>query len=284
MVGMRKLMGGAIAAVLMVMLTPAVAYADGELIEEETSLIDSGSYKMVTASCPDGTVVIGVGGRTRLAGGRAVLIGVVPNAELTEVTAYAQALPGHVAPWGVTATAMCAEPEEYEPVPAYGDGISSAVVTCPKGKVHYSTGYFLGRGLGVQYVNSLVPSVDGVTATVRAVGTVAPPRVNVIAVCGNIGYYPELYGRTEATVPLSAGVTTIGQAPPLSWVSWVVGAGVHTDRPGVFVDGFSPSAFYDTSTGLHAKGRVARLDAPLLRSTTSDGEVTFYGESIGSWY
>ena len=287
MVDMRKLIGGAIAAVLMVMLTPAVAYADGESIQEETSLITSATYKTVTASCPHGKVVIGVGGRTRQAFGRVVLIGVVPKADLTEVTALARALPGHTSPWGVTATAMCADPEEYDPVPAYASGVSSAVVRCPAGKVLYSTGYLVSGGLGVEYVNSVVPSADGATATVRGVGTVSPTRVGAIAVCGNLPYYPEDYGRTQASFPLSPGVTTIGQAPPLHWYSWVVGAGVHTDRPGVFIDGFSPSAFNDDS-GLHAKGRVARLETVAMLSRAagvdSDGGVIFYGQSIGSWY
>jgi hypothetical protein len=186
---------------------------------------------------------------------------------------------------------MCADPDEYEPVPAFASGVSSAVAACPWGKVVYSVGYLVSGGLGVEYVNSVVPSVDGRTATVRGVGTVSATRVSAIAVCGNLPYEPRDYGRTENTVPLNPGLTTIGQAPPLHWYSWVFGAGVHIDRPGVFIDGFSPNAFYDSGSGLHARGRVARLDTLLLRQSRSaaadgngDGNVNFYGESIGSWY
>src|SRR5690349_6262120 len=61
---------------------PRGAYADDERIKEETSLINSDAYKSVTASCPDDTVVVGVGGRTQKAGGKAVLIGIVPSPDL----------------------------------------------------------------------------------------------------------------------------------------------------------------------------------------------------------
>jgi hypothetical protein len=63
---------------------------------------------------------------------------------------------------------------------------------------------------------------------------------------------------------------------------------VHTDRAGMFIDGFSPSVFDDDS-GFNAKGRVARLNPILPRlargaAVTDDGNVTFYSQSIGSWY
>jgi len=281
MVHMRRLIGGAIAAVLIVVLTPAAAHADGEWVEEETSQINSVDLKAVTARCPQGTVVVGVGGRTRQAGGKAVLVGVVPNADLTEVTALARALPGHVLPWGVTATAMCAEPEGYAPVWQSAAGTSVATVLCPRGKVLYSTGFLVSGGQGIEYVSSIVPALDGKSATVKGVST----RLNAFAVCGDL---VTPYGRTEHTVPIGPGPTTAGQAPPLIWSSWVFGAGVHTDRAGMFIDGFSPSVF-DDGSGLNAKGRVARLSPTLPRLSRSaaindDGNVTFYGQSIGSWY
>jgi hypothetical protein len=223
------------------------------------------------------------------ANGRVVLIGVVPNAGLTQVTALARALPGHTVPWGVTATAMCAEPEQYEPVAVFAGGNGSlSVAECPKTKVIYSVGYLIGGGLSVEYVYSVVPSADGRTGTVQGVGTAPATRLSAIAVCGN---RVADYGRTEAAVPLSPGPTTTGNAPPLVWYSWVFGAGVHSNRSGVFVDAFSPSAFYDAATGLHAKGRVARLDllvAPKQSRSagvdTGGDDVIFYAQSIGSWY
>lgn len=284
MVGMRKLMGGGLAAMLIVVFTPAAAYAWGESLQASTSAIDTAAFKAETVSCPEDTVVIGMGGLVREAAGGAVLVGLMPNSALTAVTATAKALPGNTQPWGVTVTALCAPAGDYQPVAGLASGAGSAQETCPEGKVVYSTGFFVS-GQGTNYVYSVVPSANGRHATVRAAGTVVVPTVTVRPVCGN-EVHP--YGRTASTIALNPGRLTAGTAPPLTWTSWVAGAGVHTDQPGFFVDAVTP--YVQTDGSLAARARLARLPGTLLplrslrAAATSDGDATFYGTSIGSWY
>jgi hypothetical protein len=146
MKSMRRLIGGALAALTMVMFTPAAAHATGEWREEGSSLFDTQAEKSAEARCPAGTMVVGSGGLIKGGNGDVVLTGVVPNANLDTVTAYAKALPGNATSWSVLALAICSD-RTSGVVRAMGVAFlgGSARAECPSGKVLWSTGFSVAR-------------------------------------------------------------------------------------------------------------------------------------------
>ncbi len=282
---MRNLIGGTVAAVLIVVLAPAPAHADvglPVLREEAITVYDTVDEKSVWVPCPAGTLVVGVGGRTHNAGGRAVLTGVEPSLFLTGVTAYARALPDLDTPWALSVTAICGSQGEWEPVRRAAwvyDNTESATAFCPEGKALYSAGFKIPDAYAWQYLKSVIPHWSQQWVTVQAIGGFWPlESLAAFAVCGKRDG-PAQPGITSVTVPMGSP-TTSAAAPRHCAASWTSGAGVQASTQAAFVDGIGPD-----EAVLSAKARMARLYLTSGKANTlADEEMTVHGLSIGSWY
>jgi len=101
--------------------------------------------KSVTATCPPGTQLTGVGGDLIGAFGEVVLDDITPNPSLTAVTVWAYAEDPYAASWSVKAFAACANPLpglELIEASSANDALDSkwATAYCPAGKVLVGTG------------------------------------------------------------------------------------------------------------------------------------------------
>ncbi len=141
---------------------PASAAVPGYQIVSATSVLDSATYKSVTANCPAGKRVIGTGFHLLGAQGDIVLDDLIPTA--TGVTVGAgEDQDGTAATWKVTALAVCATaPAGIEIVTvtsAFGVGTGkNATATCPAGKRLIGTGAALANGFGQISVGNLTLS------------------------------------------------------------------------------------------------------------------------------
>ena len=281
---MRRLIGGALAALTMVMFTPAVAQAVVEEWRQEGwSLFDTQDEKSAVARCPSGTMVMGSGGYIHGGNGNVVLTGVVPDANLETVTAYGKALPGNATPWAVVALAVCDDRsggvERVMGISFFGN----ARAECPDDRVLWSTGFNVPWATTTTYVSAVVPALDMSSVAVRGV---APPKSAVIAyaICGYI--FQSGTELSSATTPLAPqGQTSLSVDPAFNG-GRIFGAGVSANRPGLFVDGlgmvWETGESWATSRMSWLPG-TAGVQSAMAR-TASDDEMTVYAEAIGSWY
>ncbi len=298
---MRLLLTGLAAALVIVLLPPVAANAStgasttglfDEVIENHyhtaTSTSDTSPRKSVTVTCPAGQIVYGFGGSTVDSDGQVALTGIVPNEELTAVTAIAQVRNTRWnGTWSVVAAATCWPPGDLalQRVFELGSGASMSA-SCPGNKLLYSSGYLVESAGGSPYVDAVIPAPDLSSVLVRG-GGASGLHVSAIALCGKKIDGPcfKFRERTEQTVPVGTGSTTTATAPlPLiqgCGTAWVFGAGVSSTRPGMFIDALGP--------GPHLAGglaRMARADilAKGMVGAADEDEVTTYGTCIGSWY
>ncbi|WP_203910654.1 hypothetical protein [Rhizocola hellebori] len=284
---MRRLIGGALAALAIVMITPTAAYAFGEWREEGMSTFDLQAEKSAEASCPDGSMVVGSGGYVLGGEGKVVLTGVVPNVGLDTVTAYAKALPYNLAPWAVVALAVCGDRDESVHREMGISFFGNARAQCPQGKVLWSTGFNVPWStLTTTYVSAVEPALDQTSVLVRGVSA---PGAAVIAY-GICGY--DFFSGTEVTSAATAVVPrgqTYLKVDPAFHGGRVFGAGISANRSGLFVDGLGMGIDFSLPEAGWASGRMSWLPgsggskAPAARTATGD-EVTVYALTIGSWY
>jgi hypothetical protein len=147
---------------------PASAAVPGYQIVSATSVLDSATYKSVTANCPAGKRVIGTGFQLLGAQGDIVLDDLIPTA--TGVTVGAgEDQDGTAATWKITAIAVCATaPAGIEIVTVTSAfGVSTgknATANCPAGKRVIGTGAALANGFGQVSVGNLIFSDTAVFA------------------------------------------------------------------------------------------------------------------------
>jgi hypothetical protein len=173
---------------ILVAAAPASAAVPGLSYVTAFSVTDSTVYKSITADCPAGLRVIGLGFWLEGAPGAVVLDDFIPNA--TSVTVGAGEIVGPGEPsdgttqsWRVGATAVCAvAPPGLEIVTdvtgteSGGVPYAEATATCPSGKSLLGAGANLNQGFGQISINTLaitsgsvrgvaVPDEDGFSGT-----------------------------------------------------------------------------------------------------------------------
>ena len=190
-VGAAAAVLGAQVLVQLVAAPPASAAVPGYQIVSATSVLDSATYKSVTATCPAGKRVIGTGFHLLGAQGDVILDDLIPTATTVTVGA-GEDQDGTSANWKITALAVCANaPAGIEIVTvtsAFGVGTGkNASASCPSGKRLLGTGTALANGFGQVSVSNLTLSDTAVFAFAAddQDGYSAGWSVTAYAICAN---------------------------------------------------------------------------------------------------
>jgi hypothetical protein len=283
---MRRLIGGTLAALTIVIFTPAAAHAVEEWREVGSSLFNTLNEKSAEARCPEGTMVVGSGGYIDGGNGNVVLTGVVPNINLDTVTVYAKGLPFNLSPWAVVALAICDD---------RGSGVQrkmgisffgSARAECDPGQVLWSTGFNVPWATTTTYVSAVVPAADMSSVTVKGVAT-PTSAVIAYAICGHTSFSggTELSSATTRIAP--QGQTMLSVAPAFNG-GRIFGVGISANRSGLFVDGLGmgwvPGESWATGRMSWLPGAGGLKTAARAGSASGDHEMTVWGDAIGSWY
>jgi hypothetical protein len=221
------------------------AVADTSLARyRAVSAHDTTLVKTATASCPDGLVVLGTGGRIIDGDGRVALAAIVPAPDLTSVTARGVALPGDPAPWSVVAAAVCG-PANGAPTRARS-GFMSPVATCPDRKLALAGGFDLPAGAALA---ALIPATDSAGEVVLATPYQPDNPPVAYAICvnglGSGTYHPIRLVTPPGRPDPSAPKTSVVPLP--AYAGAMTGAGGAVDGPfggqvdGVFLDTLMPS-------------------------------------------
>jgi hypothetical protein len=275
------------------LIVPSPAGATEGRIAVE-SAVDTTVAKSATAVCDPGTKVLGMGGRIKDGLGGVVLTSAIVNSTLTSVTATGLARPGHMTPWSVVAFAVCADPGYIEPTRAVASGkfTTTATVTCPAGKIVYSSGFTLAARSNGSFVDKVKPENND-RVIVHATGPIAPADVTAAAICG----YPmsqhdhlSLSARSGFNTRLKVNLP----APSVPGYGFYFGSGgeVLNGQGRVMIDGFGPNSTLDKAivTAVEVTG-VAPAD-PRARAAGVNAGVNggdewaldAHADFIGIWY
>jgi hypothetical protein len=158
------------------------------------SVTDSFAVKAATATCPAGKQVVGTGAFISGGFGHVVLDQVVPNSQLTSVTARGyEDEDGTPANWSVRAYAVCAVPPaglEVTTATTATDSLNGkqAWADCSPGKRLIGTGAKITGGFGQVVIDELVPnSATGASAWAKGyedgTGMTGNWSIQVHAIC-----------------------------------------------------------------------------------------------------
>lgn len=246
----------AVAAFLVLPTTTAHAVAARYRAE---SRHDATSAKSAVATCPDGTVLLGAGGRIKDGNGGVLLDAIVPTRTSVEVRGVA--LPGYLGQWSVVAVAFCESAEMTSPRVVVSRA-GSTTATCPDDRARSGSGFDLPDGVPL---TGLVPDAAGRGVTVRT--AYAPKREEPVAyaICapglnGNPG--PPYHFQFDATSPLDTSPRKVVTVLPPEYWPWqrpMTGVGAEVtvvpSVPGspvssaeVFIDAIMPSESGDRVT------------------------------------
>lgn len=282
------------AALTVVAPVPAQAFPTF-MYHEDMSEISTWPHKNAIVQCPPGQIVYGFGGRVGGGNGDVALIAISPDQELTSVTAVARARSTSGVPWAVFASVVCGPVGLVEMQRVVEFGSPTAQASCTSPKMLYSNGYIARADEGNPYVDKVVPSIDVDRVTVHA-GGVAPDALQLaaVALCGlpmadlNPALSHKL--RLQMSVPVVEGAATVALAPapqPVPGSMWVMGAGVQSTRPGMFIDGLGPIPALNAGWARMAPGTGGATGSRSGLAGVDDGEgdeVTSYGVASGFWY
>ena len=286
---MRRILGGTLAASLIVITLTTPAYAASSR-HEQTSIVSTDTSKSVSVSCGPTKFLAGMGARVNGGNGMVALTGVVPTTAMTAVTAHAEARVSFTAPWSLTVFAVCIDSPWYVEIvtsPA-APGSSVATATCPAPKVVFSGGFLLPQPTGGGYLTGLVPSVGLSSVTVTAGGTVSSqPGPIAVALCGMYAGWARTSGTssidTAASKSAFAGLP-VGADPR---DTYIVGAGARIIGEGALIDAFTPLAGFDGAMAHAARiagGQLAKSGPAAAVTESGDWGVACYGNAIGAWY
>jgi hypothetical protein len=159
-----------------------------------TSALNS-TNKSITANCPAGKRVLGVGADINAGNGQVLFDDIRPNAALTAVTVQAlEDETGFSGPWSVTAYAVCADPiaglERVATTSALDSGPNKPVfMSCPSGKLATGVGADINAGSGQVLFNVFDVSSSGgviVQGTEDETGFSGPWSVTAYAICAPV--------------------------------------------------------------------------------------------------
>jgi hypothetical protein len=189
---LRSLAAGATAALIAATFVAGAAPARADVTHhtpfllDAVSLVDGSPAKEVVVHCPDRTSLFSAGGRVTgpAAGtGQVVIVQVVPDAQLTQVTVRAVARNGYTGAWSLTGQAICeASSQPMRRVASTTVGQRDATATCGNGTKVFGTGFRIVGDPSLVFVNAIVPDADLTRVRVRAAGSM-PAEVTAYAVC-----------------------------------------------------------------------------------------------------
>lgn len=195
---------------------PANAAVPPLTIVESSSAWNSVADKSATATCPNGTQVLG-GGAGNAAGGGVVHLNRLQALEVSNAfTASSSEHGAYAAEWRIDVWAICGNLSGLDyisfSVGANSDEFKSAVATCPAGKQLISTGARTTGGSGQVILDDMIPSSTFSHVTVTAYedsdGYSGNWGLFAYGVCANPIAGLEL--RTESATPIDSVNDIVG--------------------------------------------------------------------------
>ena len=227
---------------------------------------NSDPSSVVSAPCPAGKAVIGLGGTINSANGQVVLDAVFPDAGLTSgsIAAFEDAT-GNSANWSLTAYAICAASAQLATATTgrLDTNIVAISAQCPTGQTAAGVGADLSGALGRVGIHRLVP-----TATGSSVGALTYPFSNVDrwavtpqAICAT-PFSGQAVVSAAGTIDSEAAKSAIVTCPA---GKRVIGAGGAIDgdelfqvTPTVVLEAVEPNATLTTVTATAHEDEIAR--------------------------
>ncbi len=169
------------AAGLTVVTAGSAAAIPGLTNVPAATVLDSSTFKSITALCPVGQRVIGGGARLNLATGEVAITYLAPTATGDGYTARAyEDADGFGGAWALQVIAICANtPPGYLIVTAASPMASpvtaSVTASCPAGRQVLGTGGSVFPGRGVVLLTGIIPSPAVGPTSVTATGAEVPP-------------------------------------------------------------------------------------------------------------
>lgn len=253
---------------------------------ENSSPPDTTPVKFARARCPQGEVVIGMGGQINGGNGRVAMTGIVPDQALTMVTVGGRALPGQDIEWSVTAVAVCHRPTIPAPLRVSSEpGQYLARIGCPSPMILYSIGYQIQLA-GGGFLREATFSDDVREATVRAGGSgVDPGGLVAYGICAPpLTKHVITHAEPAAFDSTSTKEATAGKPEIFEFDhgSWMFGAGAAVKgAAGVLIDALTPTSGLD---GAYARAYKATTSAASLMDGDDDWELQVDGDYVGEWY
>lgn len=266
---------------------PARAGGIAPVRVEETSDSSGSTTKIVTVTCPEGSV-FGAGARVVGGSGGVVLNSMVPDAALTSVRVTAAARTGHTGAWALTAYATCDSAPWRPPVrvSATVQSGSAAEVDCPGTTKLVGTGFRAEGSVDHTYVDEVAFGAGLNGVRVHTGGE--PGELTAFAVCKE----PTPMSGAAHGVRVQA-VSSAGDAWPRTAVTDGSGPDQHVYAVGARV--VSPAAAFLSSLVPGPTLHMARAEAvqasPLPGAAGTvraaggdDGELTVSGLLMGAFH
>jgi hypothetical protein len=211
---------------------PAVAMPIPGLTRVDNTLPGLNAAVAVTAKCPIDYLVYGLGGEVTGGNGQVALVSMLPNAALTSVTVIAAPVVPAVAPWNVTAYAICGRPTaglHVELSPAPGAGVDVEVCNA---SVLWGSGARQG-GHPAASLREMAPNAAAAPPVWTRASVNGPPGgVASAAICGlNLGQF---------SIVAPAAIGSTATCPGMSRVHSTGGLIISND-PAVVFEGIVPN-------------------------------------------
>jgi hypothetical protein len=184
----------ALAGTLVASAGPASAEIPGHVIVDERSASTNGPSATITAECPVGTELIGVGGSVSAASG-VVIRSITPDLGDEEVVVAAHETPaGSPTSWRVSAKAVCSSPGaipdrylvEETGTASGGDTYEGAIADCDAGDRTLGLGFRSTAPAGRVMPMTLLPTEDSAQAVLHEdrAGLTTSWDATTVAICG----------------------------------------------------------------------------------------------------
>jgi hypothetical protein len=274
---------GAAAAVPAAAAAPAAAppaAAANSARQEAHTPLGPAPNKAVTASCPDGTTVYGMGGQVVGAAAGVVLTAIVPDSTLKTVLVTASARSGAAGDWGLAAYAVCGD----SVAPAYlvqraVSGSGEVEAGCRDHWELLGAGFRLAGDVDHAYVSQLSFEVEPATVLVRAGGSGTPQSLAAVAICkpltGSVGQ------RLAVASVVHGWPKTVAVVDDQDRTIYAVGGAV-IGAPG-YLTGLVPDG--EHRRGIVTADRVDPVNPSASRSGSDpDGVLVAYADAMGTFY
>jgi hypothetical protein len=190
------------AAAVFALASPASASVTGWEAIRGQSLSNSAPVKAAVASCTNGKVLVGTGGRVDGAYGEAHVEAIRPSTTSVEVVAYEDEN-GFAGNWSVSAFAICTYPlDGLEIVTATSSAGTSATATCTGNRRVLGTGVEILGGGGEVIISKVAPLDDRVIASGNPddTGTTNIWLVKAYAICADAPAGLEIRSVTSTSI------------------------------------------------------------------------------------
>ena len=216
---------------------------------------NSDASRLVSAHCPAGKSVIGLGGTINSANGQVVLDAVFPDSGLTSASIAAfEDGTGNSANWSLTAYAICANSAQLVTATTgrQDTSVMNMSVQCPTGQAAAGVGADLSGGLGRVGIAGLRSTFLGVTAGTYPFSTVVSWSIEAQSICATPFSGQEVVSAegpfASTQEPAKSVTATCPAGKRVIGAGGAIDLGLLTYHPEVVLEAVEPNATLTTVT------------------------------------